>query len=375
MAERGSRRRVRTRAISEASEALWLSSARGRRAGDPHSARCSRLPVCWSCPRPVQLSPAPAPPRKPVPCGVGKEPCPQEPPWKERLQPGVIYGTKGRCRFFLSPSSGAEDTVVRSCSGDAVVCTRLGLAILPRSVQQARPSTCTAGWRTAERQELHKRKEGPKEKEASYLANAPSSATSESCVQLGRLLQGGGLCLHGLRPRVRVWPLHLVLHRASWEGMSPEPGGLQPQHPDLQLDQVRLRQRQEVHRHRLRDLALSLRGRGRLQSRSGGRGPRHGAGLVLLWEADGCAAGAGPGARGSWAGRCRPCPGWRQEPQYPPPVPPRVVFPGRSRRGGVREGLAVEHNHPPHPPRKINTDSGVRACAAAAPAAEFSAAA
>ncbi|KAM6318298.1 uncharacterized protein O3Q21_008283 [Podargus strigoides] len=131
--------------------------------------------------------------------------------------------------------------------------------------------------------------------------------------------------------------------------MSPEPGGLQPQHPDLQLDQVHLRQRQEVHRRRLRDLALSLGGRGRLRPRSGGRGPRHGAGLVLLWEADGCAAGAGPGARGSRAGRCRPCPGWRQQPQYPP-VPPRVVFPGRSRRAGVREGLAVEHNHPSTPP-------------------------
>ncbi|KAM6323087.1 uncharacterized protein O3Q21_005782 [Podargus strigoides] len=80
--------------------------------------------------------------------------------------------------------------------------------------------SCLSTWRTAERQELQKRKEGPKEKEASYLANAPSSATSESCVQLGRLLQGGGLCLHRLRPRVRVWPLHLVLHRASWEGVS-----------------------------------------------------------------------------------------------------------------------------------------------------------
>ncbi|KAM6317424.1 uncharacterized protein O3Q21_008453 [Podargus strigoides] len=99
MAERGSWRRVRARAITSC-----------------------------SCPRPVQLSPAPASPRKPVPCGVGKEPCPQEPLWKERLQPGVIYGTKGRCRFFLSPGSGAEDTVVRSCSGDAVVCTLLGLA-------------------------------------------------------------------------------------------------------------------------------------------------------------------------------------------------------------------------------------------------------
>ncbi|KAM6315568.1 uncharacterized protein O3Q21_009143 [Podargus strigoides] len=50
--------------------------------------------------------------------------------------------------------------------------------------------------------------------------------------------------------------------------MSPEPGGLQPQHPDLQLDQVHLRQRQEAHRRRLRDLALSLGGRGRLQPRS-----------------------------------------------------------------------------------------------------------
>ncbi|KAM6319820.1 uncharacterized protein O3Q21_007477 isoform 1-T2 [Podargus strigoides] len=50
--------------------------------------------------------------------------------------------------------------------------------------------------------------------------------------------------------------------------MSPEPGGLQPQHPDLQLDQVHLRQRQEVHRRRLRDRALSLGGRGRLQPRS-----------------------------------------------------------------------------------------------------------
>ncbi|KAM6323284.1 uncharacterized protein O3Q21_005909 isoform 1-T2 [Podargus strigoides] len=50
--------------------------------------------------------------------------------------------------------------------------------------------------------------------------------------------------------------------------MSPEPGGLQPQHPDLQLDQVHLRQRQEVHRRRLRDLALSLGGQGRLQPRS-----------------------------------------------------------------------------------------------------------
>ncbi|KAM6335381.1 uncharacterized protein O3Q21_002065 [Podargus strigoides] len=66
--------------------------------------------------------------------------------------------------------------------------------------------------------------------------------------------------------------------------MSPEPGGLQPQHPDLQLDQVHLRQRQEVHRHCLRDLALSLGGRGRLRPRSGGRGPRHGAGLVMLWR-------------------------------------------------------------------------------------------
>ncbi|KAM6317517.1 uncharacterized protein O3Q21_008530 isoform 1-T3 [Podargus strigoides] len=89
-----------------------------------------------------------------------------------------------------------------------------------------------------------------------------------AAVQLGQLLRGGGLCLHQLQPRVRVWPLHLVLHRASWEGMSPEPGGLQPQHPDLQLDQVHLRQRQEVHRRRLRDLALSLGGRGRLQPRS-----------------------------------------------------------------------------------------------------------
>ncbi|KAM6316260.1 uncharacterized protein O3Q21_008923 [Podargus strigoides] len=209
--------------------------------------------------------------------------------------------------------------------------------------------SCLSTWRTAERQELQKRKEGPKEKEASYLANAPSSATSESCVQLGRLLQGGRLCLHRLQPRVRVWPLHLVLHRASWEGMSPEPGGLQPQHPDLQLDQVHLRQWQEVDRHRLCDLALSLGGRGRLQPHSGGRGLRHGAGLVLLWEADGCAAGAGPGTRGSRAGRCRPCPGWRQQPQYPP-VPPRIVFPGCSRRAGVREGLAEEHNHPTPPP-------------------------
>ncbi|KAM6324916.1 uncharacterized protein O3Q21_005434 isoform 2-T2 [Podargus strigoides] len=41
--------------------------------------------------------------------------------------------------------------------------------------------SCLSTWRTAERQELQKRKEGPKEKEASYLANAPSSATSESC--------------------------------------------------------------------------------------------------------------------------------------------------------------------------------------------------
>ncbi|KAM6327198.1 uncharacterized protein O3Q21_003971 [Podargus strigoides] len=206
--------------------------------------------------------------------------------------------------------------------------------------------------------------EGRTEGERSVLPGERSEQRHErelrsicpAAVQLGRLLQGGGLCLHRLWPRVRVWPLHLVLHRASWEGMSPEPGELQPQHPDLQLDQVRLRQRQEVHRRRLRDLALSLGGWGRLQPRSGGRGPRHGAGLVLLWEADGCAAGAGPGTRGSRAGRCRPCPGWRQEPQYPPPVPPRVVFPGRSRRAGVREGLAVEHNRPPHPPRKINTD-------------------
>lgn len=44
--------------------------------------------------------------------------------------------------------------------------------------------------------------------------------------------------------------------------MSPEPGWLQPQHPDLRLDQVHLRQRQEVHRHRLRDLALRLGGAG-----------------------------------------------------------------------------------------------------------------
>ncbi|KAM6327196.1 uncharacterized protein O3Q21_003968 [Podargus strigoides] len=145
--------------------------------------------------------------------------------------------------------------------------------------------------------------EGRTEGERSVLPGERSEQRHErelrsicpAAVQLGRLLQGGGLCLHRLWPRVRVWPLHLVLHRASWEGMSPEPGELQPQHPDLQLDQVRLRQRQEVHRRRLRDLALSLGGWGRLQPRSGGRGPRHGAGLVLLWEADGCAAGAGPG--------------------------------------------------------------------------------
>ncbi|KAM6339027.1 uncharacterized protein O3Q21_001818 [Podargus strigoides] len=115
MAERGSRRRVRARAISEASEALWLSS------GGPGT--LTALAAAGS-----RSAGAPAPPRNPVPCGVGKEPCPQEPLWKERLQPGVIYGTKGRCRFFLSPRSGAEDTVVRSCSGDAVVCTLLGLA-------------------------------------------------------------------------------------------------------------------------------------------------------------------------------------------------------------------------------------------------------
>ncbi|KAM6341410.1 uncharacterized protein O3Q21_000590 [Podargus strigoides] len=56
--------------------------------------------------------------------------------------------------------------------------------------------------------------------------------------------------------------------------MSPEPGGLQPQHPDLQLDQVHLRQRQEVHRRRLRDLALSLGGRGQLQPRSATGAPQ-----------------------------------------------------------------------------------------------------
>ncbi|KAM6302427.1 uncharacterized protein O3Q21_013872 [Podargus strigoides] len=56
--------------------------------------------------------------------------------------------------------------------------------------------------------------------------------------------------------------------------MSPEPGGLQPQHPDLQPDQVHLRQRQEVHRRRLRDLALSLAGRGRLQPRSATGAPQ-----------------------------------------------------------------------------------------------------
>ncbi|KAM6301966.1 uncharacterized protein O3Q21_013522 [Podargus strigoides] len=56
--------------------------------------------------------------------------------------------------------------------------------------------------------------------------------------------------------------------------MSPEPGGLQPQHSDLQLDQVHLQQRQEVHRRRLRDLALSLGGRGRLQPRSATGAPQ-----------------------------------------------------------------------------------------------------
>lgn len=44
--------------------------------------------------------------------------------------------------------------------------------------------------------------------------------------------------------------------------MSPEPGQLQPQHPDLPLDQNHLRQRQEIHRHRLCDLALRLGGEG-----------------------------------------------------------------------------------------------------------------
>lgn len=44
--------------------------------------------------------------------------------------------------------------------------------------------------------------------------------------------------------------------------MSPEPGQLQPQHPDLPLDQNHLRQWQEIHRHRLCDLALRLGGEG-----------------------------------------------------------------------------------------------------------------
>ena len=100
--------------------------------------------------------------------------------------------------------------------------------------------------------------------------------------------------------------------------MSPEPGWLQPQHPDLHLDQVHLWQRQEIHRHRLRELALRLGGRGVTTAPlcSPGlphaRDPRHWAGLVWLWEAAGDAAGPVQGTGGGWAGRWCPCPAWRQ---------------------------------------------------------------
>ncbi|KAM6355108.1 uncharacterized protein O3Q21_002098 [Podargus strigoides] len=358
MAERGSRRRVRARAISEASEALWLPSARGRRAGTltALAAAGSRSAgASCSCPRPVQLSPAPAPPRKPVPCGVGKEPCPQEPLWKERLQPGVIYGTKGRCRFFLSPRSRAEDTVVRSCSGDAVVCTRLGLAWVvsarpgsPRSTGAKRerrsgswlwPGAAVAAAGEAGEREgrrdrrlsgrqlpLHVRKdpsskcaagptvnvhrrvedsratgateeEGRTEGERSVLPGERSEQRHERELRWDGFYKEAGSASIGCSPGFEFGLYTSCFIARPGRACHLSLGGLQPQHPDLQLDQVHLRQRQEVHRRRLRDLALSLGGRGRLQPRSRGRG------LVLLWEADGCAAGAGPGARGSRAGR------------------------------------------------------------------------
>ena len=149
--------------------------------------------------------------------------------------------------------------------------------------------------------------------------------------------------------------------------MSPEPGRLQPQHPDLRLDQVHLRQRQEVHRHRLRDLALRLGGGGTTAAPlwSPGllhtRGPRHWAGLVLLWEADGRAAGPVQGTGGSWAGRRWPCPAWRQRgdggSSLGTPRSHRVsCSPVAAEEQGEGRDLQWKAAHP----SKINTDPGRR---------------
>uniref|UniRef100_A0A674GG66 Uridylate-specific endoribonuclease n=1 Tax=Taeniopygia guttata TaxID=59729 RepID=A0A674GG66_TAEGU len=172
-------------------------------------------------------------------------------------------------------------------------------------------------------------------------------------VQLGWLLQGGGLGFHRLQPRVRVRPLLPLLPRAARPGMPPEPGRAPPQHPDLPLDQVHLRQRQEVHRHRLRD--VSLRGARRWGSsgaapallgaqgpggaREEQRGPNpagRGAGDTprprRVWRARAGQKSSGKGRIGHGqedAERNKRCPGWRGAGlwvQQPPLYPPRTPF-------------------------------------------------
>lgn len=58
-----------------------------------------------------------------------------------------------------------------------------------------------------------------------------------AAVQLGWVLQGGGLGFHRLQPRVRVWPLLPLLPGTAWEGVSADPESVCPPwgHPGATL--------------------------------------------------------------------------------------------------------------------------------------------
>ncbi|XP_075028199.1 uncharacterized protein LOC142092285 isoform X1 [Calonectris borealis] len=93
-------------------------AARGWRDGKLQTARCGRLPVCWS---PV----APGHPQ----AQSASWPLMRlhKPLQKERMRPGASYGNIGRCFFFPSFRGCTEDAVVCSCLGDAVDGTASGL--------------------------------------------------------------------------------------------------------------------------------------------------------------------------------------------------------------------------------------------------------
>ncbi|KAM6187559.1 uncharacterized protein WM294_016719 [Sarcoramphus papa] len=110
----------------------------------------------------------------------------------------------------LPPATGKREPVSPGEEGSPFV-------VLGRSDRQSAPQGL---WRTAKRPELQKRRGGEKEKEASELANSPSSAkSSESCVSCALLLIFGSLRLcpaaHRSRSRPTDYPLPTGLTSAA----------------------------------------------------------------------------------------------------------------------------------------------------------------